>query len=228
MKRVLVMLLTIMLLIGLNLNTYKCVKGEVVENEELTEEVVEQVTEETNEEEIHEPTKLNTWFSDNLGWIFGVPVGTIITILIEMIYLFKKGKAKAEELKETKDVKQFAIDELKIANKLIEDTKEMQIAVQKVVDYVKNNSEKTYTLIEQMLTGVGEIVGNVKEDFTNQFINNQSQLEKNFVELERMLKRFCSIENTQKLIALNTKELVCTGTAEKIVKLLEGADNEEI
>ena len=210
MKRVLVLFITIMLLIGLNLNTYKCVKGEVVENEELTEEVVEQVTEENNEEEIHEPTKLNTWFNTNLGWIFGVPVGTIITIIIEMIYLFKKGKEKAEELKETKDVKQFAIDELEIANKLIKDTKEMQTAVQEVVDYVKDNSEKTYTLIEQMLTGVGEIVGNVKEDFTNQFISNQSQLEKNFVELEKMLKRFCSIENTQKLIALNTKELVCT------------------
>ena len=235
MKRIVVILLTIMLLIGLNLNTYKSVKGEVVESDAIAEEIVEEnnATEqqeviENNETEIHEATKVETWLEKNLGWVVGIPVGTLITALIEMLYLFKKAREKAQELKETKDVKEFAIEEVKNAKQILETTNVLLNELKGIYDYVLENSTKTKEEIDKLKGYVENRVNDVQNEFTSQFETNQVDLQKNFVELQKMLGRFTAIETIQKMVALNTKELVCTGTAEKIVKMLEGANNEEI
>ena len=227
-NKLLVLMFTFLISMGICFMPLRKVRADEDIEEPMVEEVLEENenTEEANN--IGEKSNAEVWLEKYFGWIVGVPIGTLIAALIEIIALAKKSKAKVEELKETKDSNKFIKEQIEITKEMLENAIKVQSEAMALVNFVKDNSETTLKELERVRVNITDTMNEMNVCFSSGFNFNQEKMQENFKELELLLNRFKSIEEIQKLIALNTKELVCSGTAEKIVKKLEGANDEEV
>lgn len=294
MKKLLsyIFVISLILLFVFNLSTKVfAIDGDDIEEPIITTTIVEEedeentttTTTEINEDETNdeEPTKLAKWFSKNLGFLIGTPIGVLIASILEFLALAKKAKEKALELIDIKELKTFVKKELETANELISQTKTFISETASLVASLRESVETMKTnfiafqqeLSNQLLTYQGDLQTNLNDTkvlvntkindfetnlisslnnaqytilenseavklmyldnmndvvttFKTSFDSNDNLLKENIAELTKLLKRFESIEQTQKVIALNTKELVCSGAAEKIVKMVD--ENEKV
>lgn len=220
-NKLLVLMFTFLISMGICFMPLRKVRADEDIEEPMVEEVLEENenTEEANN--IGEKSNAEVWLEKYFGWIVGVPIGTLITALIEIIALAKKSK-------ETKDSNKSIKEQIEITKEMLKNAITVQSEAMALVNFVKDNSETTLKELERVRVNITDTMNEMNVCFSSGFNFNQEKMQENFKELELLLNRFKSIEEIQKLIALNTKELVCSGTAEKIVKKLEGANDEEV
>ena len=176
-----------------------------------TEDIVVEENEETNLEEIVEenkPSDLQIWVNENLGWLVGIPTGTLMTALIEFLVLVKKSKKKDEEVNETKKQNSNGKEILTTAKNLLTDTKELAVKLEDTVAKALTNIEITDSKVNERVSDVITKVTNCLET-----LNTTLALLEN---------RVSNLEAVQEMIALHTKELVANGTAEEITKKIRG------
>lgn len=219
--KLIVLLLTITLLTGLFYGGIK-VKAEETTTapvttaptttEEMPTTTAEPVTtiEVVNEEPKAETkTKAAEWFETNLGWFVGIPVGTLLTLLIDMLVLFKKAKERIAENQSTKDLHKVALDEIAYAKAIMTKSQEIAKAAVETANYVKANIED----IQRRL----DVTDNMILENTTMFSN----LKNSIADLEN---KIATLNEVEQLIATHSKELVGNGTAERIVKMLKGEE----
>ena len=195
-------------------------EGDEIEEPE-TQEVLEENTEETTEEEqpvINPKTKAEQWFETNLGWIVGIPLGTLFTTLIELLYLAKKSKEKIAELKQTKDFNTFAKEQLELGKEMYEKGVQLIGTCQETINVLEANVTELNGVLTAKVDDIARRLDNTDAlviDARNTFENLNGIIEANKVEIEKLQKAHL-------LIATHTKELVANSTAEEIVKLVKG------
>ena len=151
---------------------------------------------------------LQAWVNENLGWIIGIPTGTVSAILIEILVLADKSKKKLKEINETQDLNakgKLAIDTTK---ELLTDTKKLTKNLTDTVNVALDQINKTDLKVNELVTNL-----------SNNLTSTLNVLSTNVTLLE---KRLAALEDVQEMIALHSKELVANGTAEKIAKKLRG------
>ena len=162
----------------------------------------------TTEEIIKKESELQKWMNDNLGWLIGIPTGTLMTGLIEFIVLVKKSKKKKEEIDETKKQNSTGKEILNTATSLINDTKLLTVKLEDTVAKALNSIEVTDSKVNER---VSDLVTKVT-----------TCLETLNTTLALLENRVSNLELVQEMIALHTKELVSNGTAEEISKKIRG------
>jgi hypothetical protein len=213
MKKIIaVILLVSVILFG----TIRLVNAEEVEDTSTssptTDIEVELETEEPNLEEIiieeNQPSDLDIWFEENLGWFIGIPTGTALTTLIEILVLASKAKKKKEEIEETKEQNTNGKEILTTAKDLLTDTKNLTRNLEISILSALDNIEATDIKVTERVN-----------ELTNKLVNGFETLNNTIVLLENRLSK---LEDVQEMIALHSKELIANGTAEEITKKIRG------
>ena len=134
------------------------------------------------------------WFEDNLGWLIGIPSGTVLAGIMEFVFLFRKNRSYAKDLSSNMlmrgNVKKF-IDEAKAQNVKIENF--VSKTEQQVVDV--NNK------VDNALTKIDNTCESIKD------LQNENQVI--VVSLNKLVEVLA-------LMASQDKDMVSNGTAEKI------------
>lgn len=208
MKKILVFLLTLSILLFTSL---KVVKAEEVDDIPTSStDTTEEIETETNNNllEENEPSQLEVWFEENLGWLVGIPTGTILAVIADILVLVKKNKKKNEEISETKTQNKNGKEVLNTAKELLNETKNVANDLGKLVLNALDNIEKTDNLVNDRVN-----------ELTNKLVTGFETLNNT---LELVETRITKLEEVQEMVALHSKELVANGTAEKITKKIRG------
>ena len=204
MKKLIKLFILITFICGVLFSFNKLVNAEEVEDTSTSSPVTE--TEETLEEPKESDEQI--WFNENLGWLIGIPTGTLATALIEFLVLVKKSKKKDEEINETKEQNNKGKEILSTAKNLLSDTKELAKKLDDTVAKALNNIEVTDSKVNERVNDLATKV--------------TSCLEALNTTLALLESRVSNLETVQEMIALHTKELVANGTAEEISKKIRG------
>ena len=204
MKKLIKLFILITFICGVLFSFNKLVNAEEVEDTSTSSPVTE--TEETLEEP--KESELQIWVNENLGWLVGIPTGTLMTALIEFLVLVKKSKKKDEEINETKEQNNKGKEILSTAKNLLSDTKELAKKLDDTVAKALNNIEVTDSKVNERVNDLATKV--------------TSCLEALNTTLALLESRVSNLETVQEMIALHTKELVANGTAEEISKKIRG------
>lgn len=217
-NKLIVFLLTLTLFFGLTYSNLK-VKAESEPTDPATEDVINS---ETNTEEeqpkINPKSNIELWFEKNLGWVVGIPIGTLITALIELIYLAKKSKEKLAELKETKDFNKFAKEQVELGNEMYKKSQELFVACQETIGVIEANVSELNGVLTAKVNDIAKRLDNTDAlviETKNTFDGLNAMIEANKVQVEKLQEAIL-------LVSTHTKELVANSTAEEIVKLVKG------
>lgn len=194
----------ILLVSAILFGTIKSVNAEEVENTSTS-----SPTTETNN---NNASDLEIWVEENLGWLVGIPTGTVLTTLIEILVLASKSKKKKEEIEETSTQNKNGKEILSTAKNLLNDTKNLTKSLEGSILCALDKIEKTDNL-------VNERIANLTNELTTKLVNGLETLNNTIVLLENRLSK---LEDVQEMIALHSKELVANGTAEEITKKIRG------
>lgn len=164
-------------------------------------------------------SELQIWVNENLGWLIGIPTGTSLSILVEILVLASKSKRKKEELEETKTQNSNGKDILNNAKSLMNNTKQMVDDTKKLAKDLEGIVANAITRIETTDNKVSERVKNLCETLTDKLESSLESVNNTLVLLEQRLSQ---LEDVQEMMALHTKELVANGTAEEITKKIRG------
>lgn len=217
-KKLIVFLLILSLIFSLTYSGFK-VKAEGETEEPIVEDVIEtQTNEETEDKKINEPTKAQVWFQENLGWIVGIPTGTLLYALLEIIILAKKSKAKLAELKETKDFNKFAKEQLELGKEMYEKGVQLIGTCQETINVLEAKVTELNGVLVARVNDIASRLDNTDAlviETKNTFDGLNSMIEANKVQVEKLQEAIL-------LVSTHTKELVANSTAEEIVKLVKG------
>lgn len=145
----------------------------------------------------YQPSDLQIWVEENLGWLVGIPTGTVLAVIADILVLANKNRKKKEEIEETSNQNKRAKAVLDTTKELLNDTK---------------------ALAKKLETNVTDVL-NLTEEKTALLLNGFENITKILASLEN---RLTQLEDVQEMIALHSKELVANGTAEKITKKIRG------
>lgn len=217
-KKLIVFLLILSLIFSLTYSGFK-VKAEGETEEPIVEDVIEtQTNEETEDKKINEPTKAQVWFQENLGWIVGIPTGTLIYALIEILILAKKSKQKLAELKETRDFNKYAKEQVELGNEMYRKSQELFVACKETIVIIEASITE---LDDRLTTKVNDIAR--RFDTTDNLIG---ETKATFEQLNSIIyankEQIVKLQKAFLLVSTHTQELVANSTAEQIVELVEG------
>lgn len=170
------------------------------------------------EDETNTKTDFANWFEDNLGWLFGLPLGSLLTIALEILVLAKKSKAKVEELKETKDANKFIKEQIEIGNEMYTKGVELFDVCKETITTVETNFNELSSVLTDKVNDIAKRLDNTDNlviETKNTFDALNGIIEANKVEIEKLQQALL-------LVSTHTKELVANSTAEEIVKLVKG------
>lgn len=217
-NKLIVLLLTLALIFGLNTYNFK-VKAEGDIDEPVVEDVIDtQTTTEEEQPSINPKTKVEEWLEANLGWIVGIPTGTLLYTLIELLYLDKKSKEKAAELKETKDFNKFAKEQLELGKEMYEKGIQLIGTCQETINVLEANVTELNGVLTAKVDDIARRLDDTDTlvvDTKNTFDGLNAMIEANKVQVEKLQEAIL-------LVSTHTKELVANSTAEEIVKLVKG------
>lgn len=151
-----------------------------------------------NVAEVVQKTESAQWFEDNLAWFIGIPSGTVLAVIGEFIYLFKKKKDYAKDLfqnnKTRKDISNF-----------LTSAKQQGDKVEKVVDTVEAKVIKVENKLEEFDNKIDKISDNILQYVEeNKTVNTK---------IETLIQMFA-------LVVSKDEDLVASGIAEKINQLI--------
>ena len=207
MKKIAKIILIIALFCGVLFSFNKSVNAEEENTSSSAPTTENEIIEDTQKE-----SELQIWMNENLGWLIGIPTGTLMTAIVEFIVLVKKSKKKDEEINETKQQNSNSKSILNNAKTLLNDTKELTNELTQTVN-------EALTKINDTDLKVNELVSNLSTQLTNKINASVETLVRVLSLLET---RVAHLEDVQEMIALHTKELVANGTAEEITKKIRG------
>ena len=153
-------------------------------------------------EYVVEKTNGAKWFEDNFGFLVAVPVGTILSLLLEFCFLFKSRKSTRQDLFENKLQREYQTE-------FIKESVEVQ---KELVNFVTNSNQKF------------DKIGNAVEKLTE---TNETLINKydGLNDSQKVLAyKVDELINIFVYIASTNKDLVANGTAEKI-NALRNKDN---
>ena len=184
----------------------------------------------TETDEVQKESDLQTWLNENLGWLIGVPAGTVLSILAEGIFLFAKGKKKDEEIAETKESNKNSKEVIETANNLLNNTRELANTLSVSVTSTLNDVKALASSVDESVAAALKRIDLTDKNLTNvvtvleKEIKNvvKTSLEALNTTVVNLEVRLATLEKVQEMIALHTKELVANGTAEEISKKLRG------
>jgi len=196
------LLITLTLFCVTNANAEENATEDVSETEQteiITDENESQETDQYETEEESSGDKLRNWFNANLGWIFGLPLGAMLTALCEILVLSKKAKETAQSIKNNIDLKNNVKEEINTFKDIVSNAKE-------VTNY-------TYDSIKKISTKLGVANANI-DKITHSF----NTLNDN---LGAISNRLNTLEKSICMIAQNDEKLVSNGVSGNITRLLE-------
>ena len=150
-------------------------------------------------EETAEKTGVAEWFENNLGWFVGIPTGVVLSNVLEFLLLFKKSKNYAQDLFHNNETR-------KSVAKTVNDFSETNAKLGKFV----TKTEQTDLALDKKIDSTIEKVEQQAEKFVE--VQNQCAVVK--TEVEALLE-------VLSLIASQDKDLVSSGVAEKVNKIVE-------
>ena len=164
--------------------------------------------EENPTEEVVETSKISkaeTWLEDNFGWIFGIPVGALITAILEILVISKKEKLKVEEIKVTKQSNELLSKGIEITNEMVEEAKKLLADTVEQVNCIAKSVDNLYGRLDHTDNYLQQVKGT--------FFNLQNNINNVNADIQKL-------NQVQLLIATHTRELVANTTAEEIVKII--------
>lgn len=116
-------------------------------------------TQNPTENEVIEKTDIAQKVEDNFGWLIAVPIGTVLSVLLEFFFLYKSKKNSREDLNKNeaqrKSVTDFITDSKKIQNSIgnyITESQskfeKLEISIKKLDDDSLNSQQKFNEVIE--------------------------------------------------------------------------------
>lgn len=173
-------LVAILVLLTLNINAEELVEG--------TENVADTM----------QKTGTAIWFEEHLGWFIGIPTGTVLAVVGEFVFLFKKNRSYLKDqmlnIQNRKDVKNFienAEKQSKEIKNFVAETNQSVVTIGNKVDNALERVDKVAKSIEN-LTNENKVV---------------------VVSVNRLIEILG-------LMASKDETLVANGTAEKINELI--------
>ena len=202
MKKIIALLtiISVLLFTAVKVNAEEVDENSTSSTTPETEIETEVNNEEPNLEDItieEQPSEMQIWFEKNLGWLVGIPTGTVLAVIADILVLANKNRKKKEEIEETSNQNKRAKAVLDTTKELLNDTK---------------------ALAKKLETNVTDVL-NLTEEKTALLLNGFENITKILASLEN---RLTQLEDVQEMIALHSKELVANGTAEKITKKIRG------
>ena len=209
MKKLKYLLLVLLLVSVFALNKTVNAEEEDTSSSATTDEVIEDTPLEDIEfEETTNESELQVWVYANLGWLVGIPTGTALTAIVELVVLHKKSKKQTEATNETKEQNAKTKTYVNKTKELVSETKALAKSLETNVKVGLENILKTEDLFKSLATNLTNIV--------------HDEISRSTATTQLLEVRIANLEKVIEMVALHTKELVCNGTAEEISKTIRG------
>ena len=157
------------------------------------EEVVEEVAEEASK------TTSAIWFEDNLGWFVGIPSGLLLSIVGDIVVLYKKNRSYAKDMMSNEKTRTGLN---KFCKDVIENTKQIE-------NYVAETKQQVVVVVDKVDKTVDKI-----EELTNKVESVAHENKVVAVNVNKLIEVIALMVSTD-------EKYVSNGIAEKINALIE-------